>query len=89
MLLLSNIAGAFSMILLLVHTLLYYYLEVSNNHFNLLSYKTHVGLFYYYDKEVKDKDKKIMQFSNITLKYGALSFGILIAVLSIKEIFDI
>ena len=81
---LISLFGILAFVLIIIHNVLYFYLEISNNHFKFISGDFFFDFFMYYKKAVKQNQLLIVQISDFTLKWGAIAFGICLILLIIK-----
>lgn len=69
-----NLLGVIGVGLFIVHNLLFFYLEITNNHFKFPPINLPFEIFTYYNKTVKPHQKNIVKIADLTLKYGAIAF---------------
>ena len=80
------ISAGLAFFFLIVHVICFYYLEISNDYESLPFLKFQLDVLLYYNKEVKRKDLCIKNVCNMTLKVGAIGFGISIVFLTILNL---
>lgn len=72
---LAAIFGGIAFISFAIHTLSFYYLEISNDYDAYPYLKLNLELITYYDKKVKSRDMAIKRVCNITLILGGWGFA--------------